>query len=73
MGVERIGMVPAKRAIVPQPRLQVAVVAPNTAPSNLVLDVDRRFATAELLKFGATYQQYFSTEALLYRSGLSMM
>lgn len=73
MGVERIGTAPAKLAIVPQPHLQAAVATPSTAPSNLVLDVDRRFATAELLKPGATYQQYLSTEARLYRSGLSMM
>ncbi|MBJ6108748.1 hypothetical protein JAO73_07000 [Hymenobacter sp. BT523] len=73
MGIERIGSAPAKAATVPQPRLQVAVATPSMAPSSVVLDVDRRFAEAELSKPGATYQQYLSAEARLYRPGLSMM
>ncbi|WP_210520199.1 Cif family virulence factor [Hymenobacter terricola] len=73
MGIERIGTAPAKTATVPQPRLQAAAATPSTAPSNIVIDVDRKFAAAELLKPGAAYQQYLSTEARLYRPGLSMM
>ncbi|GAC1369466.1 MAG: hypothetical protein NVSMB30_07330 [Hymenobacter sp.] len=73
MGVERIGTAPAKPAAVPQPRLLAAAATPSTAPSNIVLDLDRRFDAAELLRPGATYQQYLSAEARLYRPGLSMM
>ncbi len=73
MGVERVGTAPAKTANVPQPRLLPAAAVPSTAPSNIVLEVDRKFAAAELLKPGATYQQYLSSEARLYRPGLSMM
>lgn len=73
MGIERIGTAPGKAAAVPQPKLQAAVATPSTAPSNIVLDVDSKFAAAELLKPGATYQQYLSSEARLYRPGLSMM
>jgi len=73
MGIERIGTAPAKLAEVPAPRLLAAVATPSAAPSNVVLDVDRKFAAAELLKPGATYQQYLSAEARLYRPGLSMM
>ncbi|MCC3154510.1 nuclear transport factor 2 family protein [Hymenobacter sp. BT770] len=73
MGVERIGTAPAKAATVPQPRLLAAAATPSTAPSNIVLEVDRKFAAAQLLKPGAAYQQHLSTEARLYRPGLSMM
>ena len=73
MGVERIGTAPAKAAAVPAPRLPAAVATPSAAPSNFVLDVDRKFAEAEFLKPGATYEQYLSAEARLYRPGLSMM
>jgi ketosteroid isomerase-like protein len=73
MGVERIGTVPAKTATVAQPRLPVAVATPSTAPSNLVLTLDSKFTEAELLKPGATYEQYLSAEARLYRSGVSTM
>ena len=73
MGIERIGTAPAKTANVPQPHLLPAAAVPSTAPSNIVLEVDRKFAAAELLKPGATYQQYLSSEARLYRPGLSMM
>ncbi|OGX88651.1 nuclear transport factor 2 family protein [Hymenobacter glacialis] len=73
MGVERVGVAQAKTASVPQPRLLPAAAVPSTAPSNIVLEVDRKFAAAELLKPGATYQQYLSSEARLYRPGLSMM
>ncbi|MFC7667557.1 DUF4440 domain-containing protein [Hymenobacter humi] len=73
MGIERIGVAPAKAAVVPQPRLQAAAATPSTAPSNIVLDVDRKFATAQQLKPGATYHQYLSSEARLYRPGLSVM
>ena len=73
MGIERIGSAPAQMTAVPQPRLLAAAATPSTAPTNILIDLDRRFAAAELLKPGATYQQYLSTEARLYRSGLSMM
>ena len=73
LGVERVGVTPAPVATVPQPRLPAAAATPSTAPANIVLDVDRKFAAAELLKPGATYQQYLSAEARLYRPGLSMM
>ena len=73
MGVERIGTAPVKTATVSQPRLPVAVATPSAAPSNLVLDLDSKFTEAELLKPGATYQQYLSAEARLYRSGVSTM
>ena len=73
LGVERVGVVPAAGAAVPQPRLMAAVATPSTAPAYIVLDVDRKFAAAQLFKPGATYQQYLSAEARLYRPGLSMM
>jgi len=73
MGIERIGVAPVKVATVPQPRLQAAAATPSTAPAHIVLDVDRKFNEAEMLKPGETYQQYLSTEARLYRPGLSMM
>ena len=73
MGVERVGSAPAQAAVVPQPHLLAAAATPSTAPSSVVLDVDRKFANAEWLKPGATYQQYLSTEARLYRPGLSLM
>jgi ketosteroid isomerase-like protein len=73
MGIERIGAAPAQPATVARPRLMAAAATPSTAPSNIVLEVDSKFAAAELMKPGATYQQYLSAEARLYRSGLSMM
>jgi ketosteroid isomerase-like protein len=73
MSIERIGAVPSQMATVARPRLMAAAATPSTAPSNIVLEVDSKFATAELMKPGATYQQYLSAEARLYRSGLSMM
>ena len=73
MGIERIGVAPVKAATVLQPRLQAAAATPSTAPAYVVLDVDRKFNEAEMLKPGETYQQYLSTEARLYRPGLSMM
>jgi ketosteroid isomerase-like protein len=73
MGIERIGTAPAKAATVPQPRLLPAAATPSTAPSNIVLEVDRKFAAAQLVKPGTAYQQNLSTEARLYRPGLSMM
>ena len=73
MGIERVGTAPAQAATVAQPRLLPAAATPSAAPSNILLDLDRKFAAAELLKPGATYQQYLSTEARLYRPGLSMM
>ncbi|SFQ67737.1 DUF4440 domain-containing protein [Hymenobacter arizonensis] len=73
MGIERIGTAPAKVTTVPQPHLLPAAATPSTAPSNVVIDIDRRFAIAQQLKPGATYQQYLSSEARLYRPGLSMM
>ncbi len=73
MGIERIGTMPAKPATVPHPRLLPAAATPSTAPSNILLDLDARFAAAQLLKPGATYQQFLSAEARLYRPGLSMM
>ncbi|GAA3969231.1 nuclear transport factor 2 family protein [Hymenobacter antarcticus] len=72
MGIERVGTAPAA-ATVAQPRLLAAVATPSAAPSNILLDLDRKFAAAELLKPGATYQQYLSAEARLYRPGLSVM
>lgn len=73
MSVERVGSAPAQAAVVPQPRLLAAAATPSTAPSSVVLDVDRKFANAEWLKPGLTYQQYLSTEARLYRPSLSLM
>lgn len=73
MGIERIGTNPAKSANVLQPRLAAAVATPSTAPSHVVLDIDSKFAMAQLMKPGATYQQYLSAEARLYRPGLSVM
>ena len=73
MGIERIGTTPTPLATVPQPHLLAAAATPSTAPSNIVIDVDRKFSNAELLKPGETYQQYLSAEARLYRPGLSMM
>ena len=73
MGVERIGIAHAKVAYVPAPRLLAAAATPSTAPSYILLDLDRKFAAAELLKPGATYQEYLSAEVRLYRPGLSMM
>ncbi|MEL5996060.1 Cif family virulence factor [Hymenobacter segetis] len=73
MGIERIGTAPAQIATVARPRLMAAAATPSAAPSNIVLEVDSKFASAELMKPGATYQQYLSAEARLYRSGLSMM
>ena len=73
MSIERIGAVPAQAAAVPRPHLMAAAATPSTAPSNIVLEVDSKFAAAELMKPGATYQQYLSSEVRLYRSGLSMM
>lgn len=73
MNIERIGAAPALPAEVPQPKLMPAVAVPSIAPSNIVLDVDSKFAAAELMKPGATYQQSLSAEARLYRPGLSMM
>ena len=71
MGIERVGA--ASTQVVAQPRLLPAVATPSAAPTNVLLDLDRKFAAAELLKPGATYQQYLSAEARLYRPGLSMM
>lgn len=73
MGIERIGVAPAAPATVPSPRQALAMATPSTAPTSVLLDLDNRFAAAEMLKPGATYQQYLSTEARLYRPGLSMM
>ncbi len=73
MSIERIGAAPAPVVAVPRPKLAPAVAVPSTAPSSVVLDVDSRFAAAELLKPGQAYQQNLSAEARLYRSGLSMM
>jgi hypothetical protein len=73
MGIERIGAAPAKPAAVPAPRLQPAVATPSMAPSGIILDIDRKFAAAELPKPGETYEQSLSAEARLYRPGLSMM
>lgn len=73
MGIERIGAMPAQAATVARPRLMAAAATPSAAPSNIVLEVDSKFAAAQLMKPGATYQQYLSAEARLYRSGLSMM
>ncbi len=73
MGIERIGVAPAPLASVPGPRLGVAAGTPSMAPTSVLLDLDKRFSEAELLKPGATYQQYLSSEARLYRPGLSMM
>ena len=73
LSVERVGVPPAPGAAVPRPQLMVAVATPSTAPANIVLDVDRKFAAAQLFKPGATYQQYLSAETRLYRPGLSMM
>ena len=73
MGIERIGVAPAAPATVPAPRQALAMATPSMAPTSVLLDLDNKFAAAELLKPGATYQQYLSTEARLYRPGLSVM
>ena len=73
LGIERIGTNPAKSGSVLQPRLAAAVATPSTAPSHIVLDLDSKFSMAQLMKPGATYQQYLSAEARLYRPGLSVM
>ena len=73
MGIERIGVAPAAPATVPAPRQVLAMATPSMAPTSVLLDLDKKFAAAELLKPGATYQQYLSGEARLYRPGLSVM
>lgn len=73
MAIDRIGAAPGRPTTVPQPRQMVAAATPSTAPSNVIIELDTRFAAAEALKPGATYQQYLSSEARLYRPGLSMM
>ena len=73
MSIERIGVAPAAPATVPAPRQALAMATPSMAPTSVLLDLDAKFAAAELLKPGATYQQYLSNEARLYRPGLSMM
>ncbi len=73
MGIERVGTAPAKVAVVPQPRLLAAAATPSAAPANLILDVDLKFDAAESLNPVAAYQQSLSSEARLYRPGLSMM
>ena len=73
MGIERVGTAPAKATAVAAPRLLAAAATPSAAPTNILLDLDRKFAAAELLKPGATYQQYLSAEARLYRPNLSVM
>ena len=73
VGVERVGVAAPKVTVVPQPRLMAAVATPSAAPTNVLIDLDNRFSKAELLKPGATYQQFLSSEARLYRTGLSMM
>ena len=73
MGIERIGVAPTAPATVPAPRQALAMATPSMAPTSVLIDLDNKFAAAELLKPGATYQQYLSNEARLYRPGLSMM
>ena len=73
VGIERIGTAPAQVAAVLQPHLLPAAATPSTAPANIVLDIDRKFAAAQLVKPGLAYQQNLSAEARLYRPGLSMM
>jgi ketosteroid isomerase-like protein len=73
MAIERIGTAPTKTATVPQPRQAVAAATPSAAPAYIILDLDKKFNTAELLKPGETYQLNLSAEARLYRPGLSMM
>ena len=73
MSIERIGTASATPATVSQPRLLAAPATPSYAPSNILLDLDRKFADAEMFKPGATYKQYLSADARLYRPGLSVM
>ena len=73
MNIERIGVPPSALATVPAPRQVLAMATPSMAPTSVLLGLDTKFAAAELLKPGATYQQYLSNEARLYRPGLSMM
>ena len=73
MSIERIGVPPGAPANVPAPRQALATPTPSMAPTSVLLDLDNRFGAAEVLKPGATYQQYLSSEARLYRPGLSMM
>ena len=73
MSIERIGVTPSAPATVPAPRQALAMATPSMAPTSVLLDLDNKFAAAEQLKPGATYQQYLSNEARLYRPGLSVM
>ena len=43
------------RLLKPWPRLRPAAATPSVAPTNILLNLDRKFAAAELLKPGATY------------------
>jgi len=68
MGVERAAIgVPAPASPVPRPQLVAGPGTPSAAPANLVLDLDRKFAAAEMKKPGASYQEFLSAEARLYR------
>lgn len=73
MSIERIGVAPVASATVPAPHQALAMATPSMAPTSVLIDLDNKFAAAELLRPGATYQQYLSSEARLYRPGLSMM
>ena len=73
MSIERIGVPPGSSSTVPAPRQALATATPSMAPTSVLLSLDAKFAAAELLKPGATYQQYLSAESRLYRPGLSMM
>lgn len=73
MGIERIGTAPARAAFILQPHLAAGPATPSTAPGFVLLDLDLKFAKAEALKPGLAYEQSLSTEARLFRPGLSMM
>ena len=73
MSIERIGVAPVASATVPAPHQALAMATPSMAPTSVLIDLDNKFAAAGLLRPGATYQQYLSSEARLYRPGLSMM
>ena len=74
MSVERPPMgVPTPASPVPRPQLVPGPGTPSVAPAGMVLDLDRKFAAAELKKPGATYEEFLSSEARLYRPGQQML
>ena len=74
MGVERPALaVPVPASPVSRPQLVAGPGTPSVAPANMVLDLDRKFAAAELKKPGASYEEFLSAEARLYRPGQQVL